>query len=144
MSEMSRVSMSKWDRSCLSCEVGPVTLPNLWKRKLGKIKWFTRLPDSSVGKESVYSAEDPGFIPGLKISHGEGIGYHLQYSWASLVDQLVKNLPAMQETCVLSLSQGDPLEKGLATHYSILAWSTPWTEEPGVLQSIGSQRVTYY
>ena len=61
-----------------------------------------------------------------------------------MVAQTVKNLPAMQETCVLSLSQGDPLEKGLATHYSILAWSTPWTEEPGVLQSIGSQRVTYY
>ena len=97
------------------------------EKKLGKIKWFTRLPDSSVGKESVYSAEDPGFIPGSKKSHGEGIGYHLQYSWASLMDKLVKNLPAMQETCVLSLGWEDPLEKGKAIHSSILAWRIPWT-----------------
>ena len=55
--------------------------------------------------------------------------------------QLVKNLSAMQETWVQSLSQEDPLEKGMATHSSILAWSIPWTEEPGRLQSIGSQRV---
>ena len=57
----------------------------------------------------------------------EGIGYSLQYSWVSLVTQLVKNLPAMQETWVRSLSQEDPLEKGKATHSSILAWRTPWT-----------------
>ena len=53
----------------------------------------------------------------------------------------VKNLPAMQETRVRSLSQEDPLEKGMATHSSILAWRIPWTKEPGGLQSIGSQRV---
>ena len=52
-----------------------------------------------------------------------------------------KNLPAMQETWVLSLSREDPLEEGMATHSSILAWRIPWTEEPGRLQSIGSQRV---
>ena len=55
--------------------------------------------------------------------------------------QTVKNLPAMQETWVQSLGQEDPLEKGMATHSSILAWRTPWTEEPGGLQSLGSQRV---
>ena len=55
-------------------------------------------PDSSVGKESASSAGDPGSVPGLGRSPGEGIGYPLQYSWASLVAQLVKNLPAMQET----------------------------------------------
>ena len=55
--------------------------------------------------------------------------------------QMVKNLPAMQETQVQSLGQEDPLEKGMATHSSILAWRIPWTEEPGELQSIGSQRV---
>ena len=55
--------------------------------------------------------------------------------------QMVKNLPAMQETWVRSLGQGDPLEKGLATHSSILAWRIPWTEEFGRLQSMGSQRV---
>ena len=57
--------------------------------------------------------------------------------WASLVVQMVKNLPAMGETWVQSLSQGDPLEKGMAIHSSILAWRIPWTEEPGWLQSTG-------
>ena len=56
---------------------------------------------------------------------------------------MVKNLPAMQETQVQSLGQEDPLEKGMATHSSILAWRTPWTEEPDGLQSMGSQRVRY-
>ena len=55
--------------------------------------------------------------------------------------QMVKNLPAMQETQVRSLAWEDPLEKGKATHSSILAWRIPWTEEPVVLQSTGSQRV---
>ena len=54
---------------------------------------------------------------------------------------VVKNLPAMQETQVRSLGQEDPLEEGMATHSSILAWRIPWTEEPGRLQSMGSQRV---
>ena len=57
-------------------------------------------PDLSVGKESACSAGDPSSIPGLGISAGEGIGYPLQYSWTSLVAQLVKNLPAMRETWV--------------------------------------------
>ena len=61
-------------------------------------------------------------IPGSGSSTGEGIGYPLQYSWASLVVQLVKNPPAMWETWVLSLGWEDPLEKGKATHSSILAW----------------------
>ena len=59
----------------------------------------------------------------------------------SLVPQMVKNLPAMQETQVQSLGQEDAIEKGMATHSSILAWRIPWTEEPGELQSMGSQRV---
>ena len=54
---------------------------------------------------------------------------------------MVKNLPAMQETQVQSLGQEDPLEKGIATHSSILAWKIPWTEEPGGLWFMGSQRV---
>ena len=66
-------------------------------------------------------------IPGLARFPGEGIGYPYQYSWVSLVAQLVKNLPAIWETCVISLGWEDPLEKGMATHYSILAWITPWT-----------------
>ena len=60
---------------------------------------------------------------------------------ASLVAQLVKNLPAMQETWVQSLGWEDPLERGMATHSSIFAWRIPWTEEPGGLQSTGLQRV---
>ena len=94
-------------------------------------------PHSSVGKESPCNAGDPGLIPGLGRSTGEGIGYPLRYSWASLVAQLVKNSPAMQETWVRSLGWEDPLEKGMATHSSILAWRIPWTEEPGRLQSMG-------
>ena len=62
-------------------------------------------------------------------------------SGVSLIAQIVKNLPAGQETWVQSLSQEDPLEKGMATHSSILAWRIPWTEEHGGLQSLGSQRV---
>ena len=69
-------------------------------------------PDSSVGKESACNAGDPSLIPGLGRSDGEGRGYPLQYSWASLVAQLVKNPPAMQETWVRSLGWEDPLEKG--------------------------------
>ena len=61
--------------------------------------------------------------------------------FASLVAQTVKRLPAMRETQVLSLGQEYPLEKGMATHSSTLAWKIPWTEEPGRLQSMGSQRV---
>jgi len=55
--------------------------------------------------------------------------------------QMVKNLPAVQKTWVQSLGQEDPLEKGMVTHSSILAWGIPWTEEPGELQSMGLQRV---
>jgi len=82
---------------------------------------------SSVGKESACHAGDPGSIHELGRSAGEGIGYPLQYSWAFLVAQLVKNLPTMRETWVRSLGWEDPLEKGTATHSSILAWRVPWT-----------------
>ena len=61
--------------------------------------------------------------------------------WASLIAQLVKNLPAMQETQVPFLGREDPLEKEMATHSSILTWRIPWTEEPGRLQSMGSQEL---
>ena len=61
--------------------------------------------------------------------------------WASIVVQLVKNLPVVQETWVQSLGWEDPLEKEMATHSRILAWRIPWTEEPGRLQNLGLQRV---
>ena len=75
-------------------------------------------------------------ILGSGRSGGEGIGYPLQYSWASLVAQLVKNLPAMWEIWVQSLGWKDHLDKGKATHSSILAWRIPWT-----VYSMGLQRV---
>ena len=63
------------------------------------------------------------------------------HKWAFLVTQMVKNLPVIQETRVQSLDWEDPLEKGMATYSSILAWEIPWTEEPGRLQFMGSHRV---
>ena len=63
------------------------------------------------------------------------------YIWTSLVAQTIRRLPTMRETRFQSLGGEDPLEKEMATHSSILAWKTPWTEEPGRLQSMGSQRV---
>ena len=82
-------------------------------------------PDSSVGKESTCNAGDPSSIPGSGRSAGKGISYPLQYSWASLVAQLLKNPPAKQETWVQSLRWEDPLVKEKATHSSILAWRIP-------------------
>ena len=84
-------------------------------------------PYSSVGKESTCNAGDPGSIPGSGRSPREGIGYLLRYTWASLVAQLVKNLPAMWKIWVRSLGWEDSLEKGKATHSGILAWRIPWT-----------------
>ena len=79
---------------------------------------------------SYCNAGDPSFIPGSRRSPGEGIGYPLQYCWASPVAQLVKNPPAMWGTWVQSLGSEDPLEKGQATHSSILTWKIPWTVYP--------------
>ena len=83
--------------------------------------------DSSFGKESSCNAGDPDSIPGLGRSAEEGIGYPIQYSWASLMAQLAKNFPAMRETWVQSLDWEDSLQKGKATHYNILACRIPET-----------------
>ena len=91
-------------------------------------------------KESACQARNTGVTSGSGRSPGEGIGYPLQYSWASLVAQLIKNLPAKQETQVQPLGQEDPLEKEMVTHSSILAWEISWTEESGGLQSMRLQR----
>ena len=72
----------------------------------------------SAGKQSACNAKDPGLIPGSESSPGEGTGYPLQYSWASLVAQMVKNLPAMQETSVGSLGWEDPLEATLSNIFA--------------------------
>ena len=120
--------VKKINKICLQCKRPQF---NSW---VGKIQWRRdRLPTpvflgfhgSSAGKESAYNAGDLGLIPGLGRSPGEGIGYSLQYSWSFLVAQLVKNTPAMWETWVPSLGWEGPLEKGMATHSSILAWRIP-------------------
>ena len=112
-----------------------------WGKKESFVFIFVSLkegfPDSSDGKESTCNAGDSGLIPGLGRSVGEGIGYPLQYSWAFLVAQLVKNPSAMQETWVQSLGWEEPLEKGKATHSSILAWKIPWTLQSMGLQTVG-------
>ena len=106
-----------------------------------KIKFcqWIRFPDNSVGKESACNAGDPGLIPGLGRSSGEGIGYSLQNSWALLVAHLVKNPSAMPETWVWSLGWEDPLEEGTTTHSNILAWKIP-----GTVQSMASHTVWQY
>ena len=88
---------------------------------------YSDFAGGSYGKNSACNEGDLGSIPGLGRPTGEGKGYPLQYSWTSLVTQLVKNPPAMQETWVRSLGCEDPLKKGKATHFSILAWRIPRT-----------------
>ena len=92
---------------------------------------YPGFPDSSVGKESTCNAGDPGSIPGLARSYGEGISYPLWYSWVSLMAQLVKNLPAMQDPWVGEI----PWNKGKATHSGIVAWRIPWTTVLGDAKS---------
>ena len=75
-------------------------------------------------------------------SHHRQITNNVCELWASLVAQMVKNLPAKQDTQVQFLDQEDPLEKGMATHSSMLAWRIPWTEEPGGTQFTGLQSQT--
>ena len=97
------------------CLSGEARSPNHWATREFAVLRLCRLgnglPNSSVGKESTYNAGDPGSIPGAGRSAGEGIGYPLQYSWASLVAQLVRNPPAIWETWVQSLIWEDPLER---------------------------------
>ena len=118
---------------------------------------FLGFPCGSAGKESAYNVRDLGSIPGSGKFPEEGIGYPLQYSWASFVAQLVKNPPTGPEIWIRSLGGEDALEKGkatalslfsfhalekgMATHSSILAWRIPGTTEPGGLPSMGSHRV---
>ena len=150
------LSWSSWQRKTnapalppptLSERVGLIPSIDLWGPELlakaiipdllGSTR-FKSFPDSSVGKESACNAEDPSLIPGSGRSTGEGIGYPPQYSWASLVAKLVNNPPTMWETWVRSLGWEDLLEKGKATHFSILTWRISWT-----LWSMGSQRVKH-
>ena len=109
------------------------TLVHSW---VGKICWrrdrlptpvFLGFPGGSDSKESACNVGNPGSIPRSGRSAGEEIGYPLQYSWAFLVAQLIKNLLVLWETWIQSLSWDDALEKEKAPHPSILAWRIPWT-----------------
>ena len=98
-------------------------------------------PGSSASKESSCHAGYLNLIPKSGRAPGEGIGHPLQYSWASVVTQMVNNLLTMWETWVRHLGWENPLEEGMTTHSSILALRIPGIEEPGGLQSMGSLRV---
>ena len=112
--------------------------PEFWPGEFhGVSKSQPRLRDFhfTAGKEFACEAGDLSLIPRLKRSSGEGIGYPLQFSWASLVSQMVKNKPAMRETLVPSLGWEHPLEKGPATYSSILGVSR-WATVPGIPKSL--------
>ena len=130
-----------WQTECENSETGLVSWQSFVWWFFFQVIQTLSCPDGSDGKKSACNAGDLGLIPALGRSPAEGIGYPLQCSWASLVAQLVKNAPARRETWVQSLGWEDPLEEGKAPHSSIQAWRVPWTEEPGGLQSVGSQRV---
>ena len=91
---------------------------------------------SSTFARKIPWMEEPGRLQSQKVRQDGAVSLSL-----SLVAQMVKNLLAVQETWVRSLGREDPLEKRIATHARILVWRIPWTEEPGRLQSMGSQRV---
>ena len=101
---------------------------------------YMGFPGSSPYKEFICNAGDLGLTPG---SGREGIGYPSQYSWVSLVAQMVKNLPAMQETWVGSLGWEDPWRRAWQPTPVFLPRESPWTEEPGGLQFMGLQRVAH-
>ena len=112
------------------------------RKQTPRVECLQGFPGSLAGKASACNAGDPGSIPGLGRSPGEGIGYLLQYSWASLLAQTLKNLPAMWETWVQSLGWEDSMEEGMAIHSSILAWRIPmnrgswWATVHGVTKSL--------
>ena len=103
---------------------------------------YKGFPGNSAGNESACNEEEPGLIPVSQRSPGEAISYLLQY-WGSLVAQTVKNQPAMWKTWVQSLAQEDPLEEGMATHSSILAWKIPMDRGAWWAVVLGSQRVRH-
>ena len=111
-----------------------------WSWYLVRTQWS--FPGKSAGKESTCNAGDPGSIPGLGRSPREEIGYPLQYSWASLMAQIVKNQPAAQETWVWSLVGKIPWRRAWQPTPVFLSGESPWTEEPGGLQSMVAQSCT--
>ena len=116
---------------CQSLLLPPSIFPNIRvfsKKSVLRIRWPMFWSFSfSISPSNEYSGLISFRIDWFDYRVVQGIGYPLQYSWASLLAQQVKNPPAVWETCVRSLGWEDPLEKGKATHYSILGWRIPWT-----------------
>ena len=115
-----------------------------WQSKMplyGEIAIFLFMFPFSEGRHVTSSTFWEQLVLGIALGSLVSGICHAIIHWVFLVAQMVKNLPAMQETPVRSLGQKDPLEKGMATHSSILAWRIPWTEKSGELQSMESQRV---
>ena len=129
-----------------------------WRRDRLPTPVFLGFPCGSAGKRICLQCGRPGFDPwkrerlptlvfwpgefhGLYSSWGHKEWDTTEWLWDFPVAQMVKNLPAIQESWVQSLGQEDPLQKETATHFSILAWRIQWTEEPGGLQSMGLQKV---
>ena len=119
------MNVQSFPRHLPARKVSASPIPTLWQ-VFERVYWVASVLSDSLGCSGLGSGRSPE----------EGIGYPFQHSWTFLVAQLVKNLPAMQETWVRSLGWEDPLEKGIATHSSVLAWRIPWT-----VYSMGSQRV---
>ena len=125
---MQEWQLQKWnkhpEKNDLSRFHGKSGMGIVLQRTCPKEKTEGGLPWWLSGKASACNAGDPGLIPGSGRSAGEGIGYPLQYSWAFLVAQLVRNQPTLKEIWIQSLGWEGPLEKGEATHCSILEWRT--------------------
>ena len=122
------------------CLLGPNTWHFIFSIGINNMAFLV----AQLVKESAFNAGNPGSTPGSGRSPGDGIGYPLQYSWASLVAQLVKNLPAIRETWVQSLGWEDPLEeRAWQPTPVLLPGETPWTKEPGGLHFMQSQRVRH-
>ena len=124
-------------------------LPAVWETWVWSLGWEDPLEEGLAAHSNILAwriswMEEPGRLQSRasqRVGHDWPQKQQHTYMWGFLAAQMVKSLPAMQETWVWSLGQVDPLEKGMATFSSILTWRIPWTEEPGGLQSMGSQRV---
>ena len=124
-------------------------LPAVWETWVWSLGWEDPLEEGLAAHSNILAwriswMEEPGRLQSMasqRVGHDWPQKQQHTYMWGFLAAQMVKSLPAMQETWVSSLGQVDPLEKGMATFSSILTWRIPWTEEPGGLQSMGSQRV---
>ena len=113
-------------------------LPAVWETRVQSLGWEDPLEKEMATHSNILAwkipwTEEPGGLRSMRLQELDGLAIKPSPPWASIVAQLVKNLPAVWETWVQSLHREDLLEKEMATHSSILAWKIPWMEEPGRL-----------